>query len=396
MLFDELLWPISPEEFRSNYFGKKPLHIPFQEGSGRRDLFSWSRFNDLLGVLPHWTEHNLKLILNSRPIDPSFYLEQVETLGGRVRRANPAKLDVFLAMGVSLVANSVEEIAPEARRVAEALSTRFSAKVGVNAYCSFGGVQAFASHCDLHEVFALHCEGEKTWNIYENRAESPIEHVESEDAQRIIDAAKGRVMLQVRMRPGDLLYIPRGFFHDAIASSKESLHLTFSVSPLYGRAIFHLLEEVAMSDPVFREYLPDARDDDGDKLKKHLAFLSDKIVRLLESKDFEIRLANRQRQICSRDHEFSLPLRQRLEFFARNGNRLAISDTHEGPVLTHGSQEMRLGRLGEAARWIFSRPAFSLQELFANFQSIPQVELRALVEKLQDQNLLSPYQPELM
>ena len=28
--------------------------------------------------------------------------------------------------------------------------------------------QAFAPHFDTHDVFALHCQGEKMWNIYEN------------------------------------------------------------------------------------------------------------------------------------------------------------------------------------------------------------------------------------
>ena len=36
--------------------------------------------------------------------------------------------------------------------------------------------QAFAPHFDTHDVFALHCEGEKVWNIYENFEKDPINH----------------------------------------------------------------------------------------------------------------------------------------------------------------------------------------------------------------------------
>ena len=28
--------------------------------------------------------------------------------------------------------------------------------------------QAFAPHFDTHDVFALHCQGEKMWNIYDD------------------------------------------------------------------------------------------------------------------------------------------------------------------------------------------------------------------------------------
>jgi bifunctional lysine-specific demethylase and histidyl-hydroxylase NO66 len=393
MRFDELVQPLSQEEFLADYFGKKPLHIPSRDGSPRRDLFGWPRFNELLTVLPHWTEDNLKLIMNSRPINPDFYMDRVETLGGHVRRADPAKLDVFLAMGVSVVANAVEDISSEVRRVADTLGDQFSARVGANAYCSFGGVQAFASHCDLHDVFALHCEGEKDWNIYENRAQAPIEQLTSDNAQQIIDAAKGRVMLRVRMRPGDLLYIPRGYYHDALASSDASLHLTFSVSPLHGRAIFSLLEEEAMNDPIFRQYLPDPRENDGALLDQRLSDLADRVRRIIESEGFRTRLQNRQRELWKRDYMFQLPARKTLEFYARSEKPAAVDTTREGIVLKIGAEELQLGHLGEAAQWIFSRPAFSLQELSANFQYLDEKDLRELVAKLQIQGLFFPYKP---
>ena len=41
-------------------------------------------------------------------------------------------------------------------------------------YCSFKGVQAFQTHYDLHDVFAVQAEGEKTWRIYESRADAPV------------------------------------------------------------------------------------------------------------------------------------------------------------------------------------------------------------------------------
>ncbi|WP_204265387.1 JmjC domain-containing protein, partial [Enterobacter hormaechei] len=83
----------------------------------------------------------------------------------------------------------------------------------------------------LHEVFAIHCVGEKRWRIYANRAENPLAPLEGDDAQARIDAAKGPVLMDVTLRPGDVLYIPRGYFHDALASSAESLHLTIGIAP---------------------------------------------------------------------------------------------------------------------------------------------------------------------
>ena len=39
---------------------------------------------------------------------------------------------------------------------------------------------------------------------------------------------KGRVAEEILMRPGDLLYLPRGQFHDALASTDASIHVTLS------------------------------------------------------------------------------------------------------------------------------------------------------------------------
>jgi lysine-specific demethylase/histidyl-hydroxylase NO66 len=279
MRFEDLIAPMSAEEFLGDWYGKRPLHVSAgnAEVSG---LIGWRKLNELLGLPSHWSEANIKLIYNGIPVAPDLYLDEVETLGGVVRRANPAKVEIFLQMGATLLAGAVHEISPEVLALAASLSERFAGRTEANAYCSFKGVQALASHFDVHEVFAIQCEGEKMWNLYENRANAPIEGLRGDNAQAMIDASKGRVAMQVRMRPGDLLYIPRGFCHDALASSGASLHVTFSVTPLDGRALFRMLEEEAILDPAFREYLTDARGSDVRDLTEQLASLGERLVRI--------------------------------------------------------------------------------------------------------------------
>src|SRR6476659_8322217 len=260
MDFAQFLAPMSAETFFADYFGRRPV-----ESGGecpRAALLCGERLEDLLAARPHWSEDNLKLILNSRPIIGDLYFEQAPT-GGSGRRADPAKIEMFLRMGASLVGDHIEDIDPAVRDAAAMLSAQFAATAGANVYCSFKGIRAFDSHCDLHEVFAVQLEGEKVWQIYENRADAPVEALECDQAQAMIDRVKGRVMMTVRMQPGDLLYIPRGYFHDALAQSAASLHLTFGVKPLDGRIIFRMLEDFAIQDPGFRAYLPDGRTADA-------------------------------------------------------------------------------------------------------------------------------------
>ena len=73
-------------------------------------------------------------------------------------------------------------------------------------------------------------KGEKVWNIYEKIEDAPINHpvfrISSEE--RIKRA--GKLIDQVTLRPGDLLYIPRGQYHDALASKNGAIHVAFGLT----------------------------------------------------------------------------------------------------------------------------------------------------------------------
>jgi ribosomal protein L16 Arg81 hydroxylase len=394
MRLDELLAPFPVDCFEADYFGQRPLHIAAMPGIARKPI-DWPGFNRLLALRSHWSEANIKLIMNSRPVQADFYIDEVETHDGRVRRASPAKVEFFLGMGASLVANAVEDISPEIGGIVSSLADHFSGKAGANIYCSFQDVQAFASHCDLHEVFVIQCEGEKIWNIYANRAASPVEPLEGDDAQAVIDRAKGPVLMQVRMRPGDLLYIPRGYYHDALATSDASLHVTFAVAPLTGRILFRLLETLAMEDETFRAYLPDARGDEGARLAERLDMLGDRIAELVRSRRFAAELADRQRALWEPDHVMRLPERPILHFYARTDRPAEVSRGPDGARLaTPGGAPLDLASLAGPAEWLLGRPAFALEELCARFRHIDRAELERMATDLEARGILVPYRPE--
>lgn len=394
MRFADLIAPLPVERFMSEYFGRRPLHIPASGSGARTGLIDWQRMNELLALRSHWTESNIKLIINSRPVYPNLYFEDVETPQGPVKRASAAKVRALLATGASLVADSVEDVSPEIRAVASALSEQFSGKAGANIYCSFEGVQAFASHCDLHEVFAIQCEGEKSWTLYENRALAPVEPLLGDGAQAIIDSVKGKAAMTVRMRPGDLLYIPRGFYHDALASRAASLHVTLAVLPLTGRILLRMLEEEAVQDPEFREYLPDARLDGGKVLAERLSALGDRLAAILRTPRFATDVATRQRQLWERDLPFTLPDRAAAEFYARTERPAELVREDRGMMLAVAGTARELGHLHGPARWVLDQPAFSVQQLAAHFGHIEEAELRGLVRDFEQLRLIYRYEPE--
>ncbi|MCS6625431.1 cupin domain-containing protein [Roseibacterium beibuensis] len=353
---DDLLHPITARRFRADYEGREPLHIPASEGAGARMLLDWGGFNAILSHTGSFTPINLRLVHNGNPVPAESYCTQVKTPAGLVQQPAPAKIEVLLSTGASLVVNEIQSMSPALSAVAEMLGRTFAATVGANAYCSFSGIQAFGTHFDLHDVFAIQTEGEKTWRLYEGRADAPVSYPPGTDAEvrRWFQETRGPLREEIRMRPGDLLYLPRGWYHDALADSQASLHVTFSVTPLNGRAIFDLLEQAAMQDPAFRAHLPPAHEDRGDALQAHLAQLGQRLSALAALTEFRDEVAMAQQRLVLRPADYSLPLRKPLTVYRPTGL------TPPTPT----------GTTGIAMEWALAQPQFALEDLIAEFDFI--------------------------
>lgn len=360
----DLLHPITPAVFHAEYEGRKPLHIPAAPGVPKRALLDWAGFNRLLNQSSIWNAASLKLVINGDPVPVEHYCVTVQTQGGPTVRPSPAKVQTLIDMGASVIAGDVQDLTPELQTLSAMLGRTWAALIGANVYCSFGGVQAFGTHFDLHDVFAVQTEGEKTWRLYQNRAESPIAPPESEtDPRAWFARTRGPLMEEVRMRPGDVLYLPRGWYHDALATEGASLHVTFSVTPLYGRILFSLLESAALQDPAFRAWLVPAARDGGQALSAQLADLGRRLQALAALPEFRDEVAMAQERLVARPPAYALPGRRPLTLYRPTG---LLAPRIEGPARV-------------AIGWALAQTSFSLEDMIAQFDFIPEAAIREAV-----------------
>jgi lysine-specific demethylase/histidyl-hydroxylase NO66 len=391
MEFGELVAPLTPEEFLAQWLGQKPLHISAPPESRRQALLPWARFNELLAVQRHWSRENIDLMRNGQALSPDLYMEEIVAQEGPIERASPAKLDVYLSLGASLVARSVQQIAPDIRRVTAMLGERFGARITANVYCSFAGVAALARHFDTHDVFAVQTEGEKTWRIYDHPADNPVRDTVRRRTPGEAEPER-RILLEARMRPGDLLYIPRGYFHDALADAGESLHLTFSVESPTGADLLRLLRQVALQDPLFRADLPHEREGEGAALREHLGLLAERLAELVRSSLFSDELSTMRCKLTRSPYLQALPSRPALRFFVTARRGAAVVSRDSGAFLVSGGaeEEMPLGPLREEAEWILAHPMFSAEELAANFPHRAPDQVDRLIDRLVLAGILRP------
>ena len=363
--FDELLVPITALHFQEACQGRTHLHIAAGKGDNKRALLDWASFNRLLGQTSIWTAQNLRLMVNGLAVPVADYCDIRPVAGGADFRPSPQKVDVQLTAGASLVANDLQTLHPPIAQVSEFLARTFAAQIGANAYCSFKGVQAFNAHYDNHDVFAVQTEGEKVWRIYETQIEMPVDlPPDTQETRCWLEQARGPLVSEIRMRPGDVLYLPRGRFHEAIADGLPSLHVTFSVTALYGRILLPLLDNAAMQFPLFRAYFPPAAEDGGQALALHLKRLGALLSDLVSSQAFVDEVAMSQERLVRRPADFTLPER-------KPETRYRVTGLPFPPGAATA---------GFAFEWCAARADFSLEQMLAEFDFIEEGMLRRAVD----------------
>jgi len=157
------------------------------------------------------------------------------------------------------------------------LESEFGCMVGSNAYFTPKNSQGFAPHYDDVDVFILQLEGYKRWRVYApfNKRETLPRASSRDYSEREVEEIGEGPLMDVALGPGDVLYLPRGWIHQAetvsrpsrfLPKSKDdhSLHLTVSAMQNWCWADFlemlmpEALESAASSDRnvSLREGLP--------------------------------------------------------------------------------------------------------------------------------------------
>jgi len=111
------------------------------------------------------------------------------------------------------------------------------------------------------EAFCIQLEGQKRWRVYEPR--NAQETLPRESSQNFKQDEIGEPVIDVVLKPGDLLYFPRGWIHQAVSPEGEhSLHLTVSTAlhnnwvDLLQFALPQALQHAAEGEVDLRKSLP--------------------------------------------------------------------------------------------------------------------------------------------
>jgi ribosomal protein L16 Arg81 hydroxylase len=242
----QLIAPISEEDFVEHTLHQTFLHIP---GSSSRfsTMYGWEQLNALLN------EHRLKpprmrVFRDGNAIDPRRYFRFSSSKDPLL---DPIRLTDELTRGATLVIDAIEDTVPPLRALAKDLEWALRSRISVNLYAGWGKSRGFDLHFDDHDVFILQISGEKEWQVYGHTRPFPF----MEDLERTT-RPDGAPVWNSRLKQGDLLYIPRGWWHVAHPVGAPSLHLTVGMIFPTGLELLHWYVDQLKEDINVRRDLP--------------------------------------------------------------------------------------------------------------------------------------------
>jgi len=208
----------TPRDFHERHFERSPYI--FRQSLKDRP-FAWSDLDSILH-LNEPTPQGLQLF-NRGLIPDDAYTEDCSAFGLRRRRLNKVRFYGYLNAGATLVINRFELLSIAAQRLCTQIAGFASQPATSNAYVSFRGDGTFGNHWDTHDVFAIQLIGRKRWRIFPPTTPLPLSHQTSE---RSGQSCPETPVLDCVLDTGDVLYIPRGWWHHVIPLDEGSLHLS--------------------------------------------------------------------------------------------------------------------------------------------------------------------------
>ncbi len=271
---DRLLAPCDRSTFLTEHWERRPHAVHRDDPAYFTDLVSRADVDAIAGTLRNRPVTGDQRELEARLIahrDGQPMSEPVAT----DRDGSPDRQQLYrgYASGQTVVLGPLGGRWPPITTLCAELEAALHHPVSAHLYLTPAGAQGFPPHHDTHDVFVVQVEGSKTWRIGPPITALPL----ADDPSGV--AVMTEPASDIRLDAGDVLYVPRGWVHEAHAGPTPSLHITLGVRVV--RWVDLVLDAVAVAaahDVALRESLPVGHLTDGtvaERLRRMLAGLAE-------------------------------------------------------------------------------------------------------------------------
>lgn len=229
-----LLHPMSLDNFLSEVSCIKPAVLRRRNPNFYKSLFDMQEVDDIL-LYGKRTANNSAPLLHGKDYRlVRRVFRDGEYWTGVITSTNVSLSDAknYFNQGFTLIIDEVQAYSPAVQFFAQMLEAVLGWRVNVNLYLSPVKSQGFEAHFDWMDSLILQIVGAKHWQVHtEPYIPYPRVDLVAKPNATLFSEAPDDLVLSA----GDLLYMPRGFVHQATTNSsaasmrEPSLHLTFGI-----------------------------------------------------------------------------------------------------------------------------------------------------------------------
>jgi hypothetical protein len=236
-----------PEAFARDVWGKAALLTP-ADGRTFADLFDEVAVDELVSGHGLRTPF-IRVAKNGSTLATSAFTSGGGAGAGIADQVDDSRLTELFADGATIVLQALHRTWPPLIEFTQQLAAELGHAVQVNAYVTPPQSRGFDDHYDVHDVFVVQISGEKRWRIHEPVHPSPLRDQPWTDRREAVaEAADAMPVIDEVLKPGDCLYLPRGYLHAATALGGVSTHLTFGVHTWTRHALAQTMLDRALLD----------------------------------------------------------------------------------------------------------------------------------------------------
>lgn len=254
--FETIISPHTIEEFLQYYYEKKYLYLSRDNEKYYEDILNEDDI-DLFFQNKSLQSSGLRVVKEGNDL-PAYKWTR-----GQSSTADNDKLFVLFNQGYTLIINAGDRSIIKLINFCSELERELNFCLQFNIYITPPNAQGFAPHYDDHDVFILPVCGQKNWRFYNTPVELPSPKHPRHKYKDKYELEEPQ--FEEELKPGDLLYIPRGLVHDAVTTDTASIHITLGLHPYYGFDLLQEVVELAHDNLEFRKAIPNGLTDDHQK-----------------------------------------------------------------------------------------------------------------------------------
>ncbi|MFP5022384.1 cupin domain-containing protein [Pseudonocardia phyllosphaerae] len=243
--------------FARDHWGREPLLVRAADPDSFRDVLDLDGVDELLSRRGLRTPF-LRVARDGTVVDSASFTGPGGVgaeIGDQVRDDRVAAL---FAEGSTVVLQALHRMWPGVIDLCTGLAEELGHPVQANAYVTPPQSQGFSAHYDVHDVFVLQLAGRKHWTVHAPVHVDPLRSQPWGERSAAV-AARARddePVIDTVLEPGDVLYLPRGWLHSAVALGEVSAHLTVGVHVVTRNALVEALTALVAGDDRLRATLP--------------------------------------------------------------------------------------------------------------------------------------------